>query len=85
MEEKLKQLMEIVSRQTVKILQLKEEIQTAQNLQDSDELYYSKYNKAKADNLELQNTIANLEMKLSQANFELERRNKALLKAGIRI
>lgn len=85
MEEKLKQLMEIVSRQTAKILQLKEEIQTAQNLQDSDELYYSKYNKAKADNLELQNTIANLEMKLSQANFELERRNKALLKAGIRI
>lgn len=85
MEEKLKQLMEIVSRQTAKILQLKEEVQTAQNLQDSDELYYSKYNKAKADNLELQNTIANLEMKLSQANFELERRNKALLKAGIRI
>lgn len=84
MEEIVKQLMSLVTKQTRKIKELKRELkESSQTVLLSDNVYYDKYTRVQAENLKLQNKVAELEMKLSTANFELEKRNKALLNAGI--
>lgn len=76
-ESVVKQLMEIVDKQTIKILELKNEIQNLKDLSSTDEeLFYKKYQKVKAENLALQEKLANLEITLSVTNYELEKRNK---------
>ena len=73
-------LLELVSKQTKKISQLKKQLQ---EFQDAESSYYNKYQKVREDNLKLQNRVAELEMKLSTANYELEKRNRIALKQGL--
>lgn len=81
----VKQLVNLVVKLTKKVNVLKSELKDLQEAQDSDELYYAKYQKAKAENLELENKIASLELTIQSNNFELEKRNRLLIQNNIRI
>lgn len=79
MSELEKNLLELVSKLTSKVVTLKNEIKDIKSSQQSESVYYDKYQKLKSENLKLQEKISALEMKVSIANFELEKRNKTIM------
>lgn len=80
----VKQLAELVVKLTQKIKQQKQQIAELEAAQDSDELYYVKYQNVKKEKLDLEEKVAKLEMTIQMNNVELEKRNKLLLQYGVK-
>lgn len=73
----------VIKNLTQKVLELKAIVKSLEENQNSESSWYVKYQKCNSDKLALENKVAQLEMTVSLANFELEKRNKALMNKGV--
>lgn len=74
---------QLIKQLTQKVLDLKATVKSLEENQSSESSYYLKYQKVNSEKLALENKVAQLEMTVSLANFELEKRNKALMNKGV--
>lgn len=62
-----------------KVKQLQVENEELRSLESDEETYYAKYNKVNAENLQLKDQIAKLELESYSKDRELEKRNAIIL------
>lgn len=62
-----------------KVKSLKQELREIQEAQDAEDTYYSKYKAVSTENVNLKERVAKLELELTTANYELEKRNNTIL------
>lgn len=76
MKEIIEELLNTIKKLNSKVRELQLEKEDSPEVTDS---YYEKYKLSNAENLSLKEKIADLEIKISSLNFELEQRNNRIV------
>lgn len=76
MEKVIEELLNTIKKLNTKVRELQLSSEDSSDIVDS---YYEKYKTVNAENISLKEKIADLEIKISSLNFELEQRNNKII------